>query len=206
VTVPTRSTTYPSALALVVFALGVTPLLLWGRQLPLEYATGDPPVGVRGRYPADRLALADVAGARENYSAIDDLAGVAALNILTPGELTALRGAGARRAKVGVWNYQGGKATIVLVAVADAGAARAAAGQLAALQRGYGFRRIPAPGGVEAGLLGPGSGAVPGGRAHYVHDDIVARVEFRAEDSRVAHQEFGALLERQLEVLAADDG
>lgn len=192
-----------ATLFLAVVAIGVSAVWLWGRHLPLGNAAGDPPLGESGRYPADPLALAELPGAPENYTSIDDLDGIAALRVLTDDELATLFRAGPGRAKVAVSNYVGGKATVVLLRVADARAAGTAADRLAALQLGYGFRPIPAPDAVSAALLDPKPDALPGGRAHYVHGDIVVRVEFRSPDPHSAHREFGRLLRQQLEALPA---
>ncbi|MFC4005143.1 hypothetical protein ACFS2C_26945 [Prauserella oleivorans] len=193
-----------TVLAVAIAAIGLAGFLAWGRQLPLGNAAGDPPVGERGRHPSDRLAIAELPGATENYSAVDSLAGVAGMNILTGDELATYRQAGAGRVKVAVSNYADGKATVLLVRAASDGAARDAAERLAELQLGYGFRRTEAAAGVAAATLPPRPDARPGGRAHYVRDDIVVRVEFRGDDAGTAYAEFGTLLAGQLEALPAD--
>lgn len=191
--------------ALLIASVGTGAWWLWGRHQPLSGAVDRPLSGEEGRYPADRLAIADLGGAPENYERINDLAGVRALNMLTESELDAYITAGAERAKVSVSQVNGGKATVLLVRARDSHSARTAARELTSLQLGFGFHATQRPAGVAATELDAKPDVLAGGRAHYTRGDIVARVELRGENQRQVHERFDHILRQQLEVLPADD-
>jgi len=200
-----------SALAAVLVAtVAVAALVLRGHSLPISDASGLPGPGEDGRYPADRLTLAELGGAKENHASVDSLAGVRALNVLTDSELAVYAAAGVTRVKVGVSDYGDVKATVILAHLSDRRVAGDSARELAELQLSFGFHAMPgAPSGVAAALL-PGSPlATPpvaaGGRAHYVRGDVLARMEVRGPDEGITYARFGTLLGAQLEALPADD-
>lgn len=202
---PYRAALVTAVATLLIAGIGLGSWWTWGRHLPLSGAVDRPPVGEEGRYPGDRLAIADLGGAPENYTRINDLAGVRALNMLTESELSVYDAAGPGRAKVGVTQVSGGKATVLLVRVRDPQTARSAAGRLTELQLSFGFRPAPGPPGVAATTLAAKADSPPGGRAHYNHGDIVARVELRGRDQQRVHEQFDHILRRQVDSLPADD-
>lgn len=189
--------------AVLVAVIGVGSWAAWGHDLPVEYATGKPPIGEAGRLPSDPLTIAELGGAKENFATIRSMRGVMALDMLTHDELAALTEYGAGRARVGVAKFAEGKATVLLVQMPNSTAARYALDKLVALQRGYGFEPDQrAPDGVEAGIVGGTVQATPGGRAHYVHDTILVRVEFRGPEAEPARERFFEVLDAQAAVVS----
>jgi hypothetical protein len=190
--------------ALLIAAIGVGGWWLWGRNLPAQSAWGAPPTGEQARYPTDPMAITELGGVEENYARIDTLPEVRAMQMLTDSEIAVYQEANTGRAKIAVSGYSTGKATVLLMRAADARAAQEAAHQLTQLQLSYGFRSAPAVQGVSATILDAKPEAQPGGRAHYAHGDVLARVEFRGPDEQQAHARFDALLSDQLDALPAD--
>lgn len=191
--------------AVVIGVIGVGSWAAWGRHLPVEQAIGEAPVGEAGRSPADPLAIAELAGAKENYARIRSMRGVAYLGMLTRDEVAAFEEYGAGRVRLAVSKFDTGRATVLLVRMPDEIAARYATDRLSALQHGYGFRPIDdAPRGVEAGVVGGDNPAEPGGRAHYRHGDIVVRVEFRGARPGPARAKFLEVMRLQAHVVTPD--
>lgn len=177
----------------------------WGRQLPLAQPTGAAPTGEAGRNPSDPLAVAAIGGAEENYARVRSLRGVAVLNMLTRDELAVYQRFGTGRVRLSVRRFDDGKAMVLLAKLPGEAAARKATDALLMLQHQYGFTpSSAAPAGIDAGVLDPRLGVQPGGRAHYVHGDIVVRVEFRGTPAAAAQERFFTVLAAQAEAVSPD--
>jgi hypothetical protein len=202
-TVGTVVRTVATVLVLVVVAAGA--IWLWGRHEALP-PQGDPPLGQAARKPADPMAIADFAGVRQHELAYDDFTGAATL--LTPGEIKAYLAGGPQSIRMAVGYLSGGTADVVVVRMAGPAQARQAERALTALQLGFGFTAAPhPPAGVSDTVLGavPDQPTVlPGGRAHYVHGDLLVRVEFRGPGVAAAQREFAGIVAQQLRALPAD--
>ncbi|MEU7480172.1 hypothetical protein AB0A63_29605 [Lentzea sp. NPDC042327] len=181
----------------VLLVIGGGSWLAWGRDLELAGARDARPVGEAGRVPADRLALADMGGVHENYQPIRTFGGVTKVGFLTDDEVVEYADADASGARMAVSIYPEGKATLAVVQVRDADAARDLAAELADLQEEYGLK--PAETHVHRsrdGLLT---------RTVYTHEDLVVRLEVRGKTSRWVREKTAELVEAQREVLAADE-
>nr|PZN00194.1 MAG: hypothetical protein DIU77_04150 [Thermocrispum agreste] len=193
--------------AVAIIALGVCGWIAWGQYVPLKHARGTPPIGESGRSPVDPLAVAEIGGAKENYAQVDSLAAVAGQRMLTRDELLALYTNGGGRVRLAVSRYDVGKAIVLLVQMPSRQDARTALNELAKLQDDYGFERVTrrVPKSVHAGVIGGKNPAEPGGRAHYQHDDILVRVEFRGPRRASAEAKFFQVLEAQVRAVEPDD-
>lgn len=187
-------------------AIGLGGWFAWGQHLPLEQSVGAPPYGEAGRSPVDPLTIAELGGAKENYALIRSMDGLANLSMLTRDELAAFAEFGASRVRLGISRFDTGKAMVLLVQMPDERSARRAVDRLSALQYSYGF--WPAgggPRGVKAGVVEDRNPAQPGGRAHYQHDNIVVRVEFRGPRRGPAESRFFQVLATQARAVVPDD-
>jgi hypothetical protein len=140
---------------------------------------------------------AGMGGVHENYEPIRSFGGVRQVGFLTEGELAAYTEAGASGARMAVSIYPEGKATLAVVQVRDAVAARTAATQLAALQKGYGLQ--PSENHVHRAQDGSLT------RTVYSHENAVVRLEVRGKSGQWVRAKTAELVEAQLETLAADE-
>lgn len=182
---------------------------LWGGQPLPASARNVPPTGEAGRLAADPLALADFDPGTESYDYVRAFPDVLALEFLNDAEATVYQeeGAGAARMTVSSKRPEG-RVLVVVVRMADRGAAVRAADRLDELQFGFGFERTPPEDGVarvsRVALVPDLDPDVrPTVRAHYVHQDLVVRVELNARSFDLMSR-FGPLLAKQLEALPAD--
>ncbi|MGM1058213.1 hypothetical protein [Saccharothrix sp. Mg75] len=196
------------AVVLVVAAM-VGAWALWGGQPLPASARNVPPSGEAGRLAADPLAVADFGSATESYEhvrAFEDLVG---LRFLNQAEVDAYRGAGAGAARMTLSSRRPeGRVLVTVVRVADRETALATAFRLDELQFDFGLERAEPEHGVTRVtrvLFGPDTDPAvrPTVRAHYVHGDLVVRVELNAR-SRDLMSRFGDVLAVQLKALAAD--
>ncbi|NKE55766.1 hypothetical protein FXN61_02585 [Lentzea sp. PSKA42] len=171
--------------------------LAWGSELELGGARDARPVGEEGRMPADPLAMADMGGVHENYEPVRSFGGVRLVDFLTEEELGAYETAGAAGARMAVSIFQEGKATLAVIQVRDADAARTAAAELVALQEGYGLR-LSAP---HVYLAKDGSLI----RSVYSHENVVVRLEVRGETHGWVVAKTAEIMAAQLEALPADE-
>lgn len=203
-----RRTAGTTLVVALLTAVAVMAVLLWGRFVPLA-PDGAPPIGEAARQPADPLAISNFAGLRQTVKPFDDFSGLASAGLLTPAEITAYTDGGPGRAKMAVGDFGRSMATVVVVHMRDPVAAQRTEHALARLQLEFGFTMAARrPHAVDATLLGavPGKpGILPGGRAHYVHGDLVVRVEYRGPGAADAQRGFENLLATQLKALPADE-
>lgn len=196
-----------TVVVVLLVAVAVAAILIRGRHIPLA-TNGDPPIGEAARQPADPLAIADFAGLRQTYKPFDYFPGLAGAGLLTPAEIDAYAAGGPGRTRMAVGDFGTSVATVVVVEMSSPAAARQVEHTLTRLQLGFGFTREPnRPAGVDATVLGvvPGKPDVlAGGRAHYVHGDLVVRVEFRGPQVAAAQRGFDTLLAEQVKALPAD--
>lgn len=201
-----------SSLAVIAVLGGVVlgGWLLWGGQPLPASARNIPPTGEAGRLAADSMAIADFDSGSESYAYVRSFRDVLQLNFLNPVEVAAYTGHGAGAARMVVSSKRPeGKVIVVVTRMADRAAALQAADELEDLQFQFGFARRPAEQGVErlAEFL-PGPETDPAGRptarAHYVHGDLLVRVELNAKTPDDAANRFSPLLTKQLTELRAD--
>lgn len=196
-----------SELRRVAGSLGVVVLLVlagwgswfaWGSELELAGARDARPIGEEGRMPADPLAMADMGGVHENYQPVRSFAGVRKVDFLTDEELRVYENADAAGARMAVSVYPDeGKATLAVVQVRSADAARDTASRLEKLQTAYGL--TPADHHVQYvkdGLLT---------RSVYAHEDLVVRLEVRGKTREWVRTRTAEIMASQLEALPADD-
>jgi hypothetical protein len=205
-----------SALAVVVALAGVAfgGWLIWGGQPLPESARNLEPTGEEGRLAADPLAVADFESGLESYAYVRSWPDVKVLQFLSPTEVETYESGGAGAARVTVSSRRPeGKVIVAVVQMRDRDAALEVADALDELQFEAGFeRRYPEPNEsvrrqVEVFPLqgqGEEQERKPVARAHYVHGDLVVRMELHANTPDDVRQRFGALLARQLKVLPAD--
>ena len=200
------ATTRRSELRRVAGSLGVVVLLAlagwgswfaWGSELELAGARDARPIGEEGRMPADPLAMADMGGVHENYQPVRSFAGVRKVDFLTDEELRVYENADAAGARMAVSVYPEGKATLAVVQVRDAGAARDATARLEKLQTAYGL--TPADHHVQYAKDGSLT------RSVYVHEDLVVRLEVRGRTPEWVRTRTAEIMASQLEALPADE-
>ncbi|ROP39258.1 hypothetical protein [Saccharothrix texasensis] len=182
---------------------------LFGTPALPDNARNVPLAGEEGRQAAPRLAVADFDSGTEYYDHVLAFHDVEELGFLNPAEaeIFTREGAGASRMTVSS-KLPEGRVLVAVVRMADREAALRAADELDELQLSFGLVRRPAQDGVTRAVevvpdpdSGPGAKATA--RAHYVHGDLVTRVEFNARS--VEHlADFGSLLGKQLKALPAD--
>ncbi|SMD21627.1 hypothetical protein [Lentzea albidocapillata] len=181
----------------VLLAIAAGSWFAWGSELELAGARDARPVGEEGRLPADPLAMADMGGVHENYEPVRTFQGVRRVDFMTPEELAAYETAGAAGARMSVSIFPEGKATLAVVQVRDAAAARNAATELEALQTGYGLQ--PADPHVQ---LAPDGSLT---RSVYSHDNVVVRLEVRGDARDWVRTKTAEIIAAQLEALPADE-
>ncbi|GAA0224258.1 hypothetical protein GCM10010492_23020 [Saccharothrix mutabilis subsp. mutabilis] len=183
---------------------------LWPRPVPAS-ALSPLPTGEAGRLAVDpmSLALADFGAATEPYDHVRTFPDLVALNTLNPAEVAAFRVAKAGAARVSITSgLPDGRVIVAVVRTGDRAAAIRTADLLDRYQLEFGLPRAVPVGDVArvvATVEDPRAEAPaqPLARAHYVHDDMVVRVQFEAK-SFAALTRFGALLSLQTKVLPAD--
>lgn len=190
--------------AVLIAVIGLGAWWVWGKNLPLTSA-GPSLTGEQGRRPTDPLALADFGGVKQNLERVTTMWGVEGVNTLTDEELAVYDRNRPERVRMGVSTVDGSKATVLLAQTSDPATATSARDDLVELQRLYGFEDTAAPGGVRAGELDEVADAEPGVRAHYVHGDVVVRVEVRGPDEAAVRQTFTQVVAAQHEAMPADD-
>ncbi|MFC3892748.1 hypothetical protein ACFOWZ_14810 [Lentzea rhizosphaerae] len=205
-----------SAVAVVVALAGVAfgGWLIWGGQPLPASARNLAPTGEEGRLAADPLAIADFDSGLESYAYIRSWTDVEELQFLSRAEVDTYESGDAGAARVVVSSRRPeGKLIIAVVQMRDRAAAVEVADELDDLQFEAGFeRRDPEPNtSVERQvevfpLLGKSDSQErkPVARAHYVHGDLVVRMELHAKTAEDVTERFGGLLARQLKVLPAD--
>lgn len=202
-----------SAVAVVVALAGVMcgGWLIWGGQpLPMN-ARNLEPAGEEGRAAADPLAVADFESGLESYAYVRSWPEVKNMQFLGPAEIEAYESGDAGAARVAVASRRPeGKVIVAVVQLRDRDAALAAADALDAYQFEAGFeRRYPEPTSVQRQtevfpLQGTQEQRKAVARVHYVHRDLVVRLELHANSADDVRQRFTALLARQLKALPAD--
>ncbi|GAB2998743.1 hypothetical protein [Saccharothrix stipae] len=207
---PSR-TSVPSTLLIIALLAGVSlgGLALFGAPPLPDNARNVPLVGEEGRRPAPRLALADFDSGTEYYDHVLSFRDVQKLGFLNPSEVEIFtrEGAGAARLTVSS-KLPEGRLLVAVVRLADRDAALRAADELDELQVSFGLWRTPAEHGVTRLVeFVPEPDDDPDGRstarAHYVHGDLVVRVELNAR-TPADLAGFGGLLAKQLGALPAD--
>lgn len=202
-----------SAIAVVVALAGVAfgGWLIWGGEPLPASARNLEPAGEEGRLAADPLAVADFESGLESYAYVRSWPEVKNMRFLSPTEIEAYESGGAGAARVGVSSRRPeGKVIVAVVQMRDRDAALQAADALDEYQFVAGFdRRYPEPKSVQRQVeVFPGEETgvdrKPVARTHYVHGDLVVRLELHANNADDVTQRFGALLARQLKVLPAD--
>ncbi|WP_394614686.1 hypothetical protein JNUCC0626_33110 [Lentzea sp. JNUCC 0626] len=203
-----------SALAVVVALAGVAfgGWLIWGGQPLPASARNLEPTGEEGRRAADPLAVADFESGLESYAFVRSWPEIENMQFLSPVEIETYEAGGAGAARVAVSSRRPeGKVIAAVVQLRDRNAAIAAANALDAYQFEAGFeRRYPVPTSVQRQAeVFPVNGTSdperkPVVRVHYVHGNLVVRLELHANTAEDVRDRFGALLERQLKVLPAD--
>ncbi|MFD4672870.1 hypothetical protein ACFWNN_24300 [Lentzea sp. NPDC058450] len=203
-----------SVLAVVAVLAGVMvgSWLIWGgRPLPAS-AHNLELTGEEGRLAADPLAVADFDSGLESYASVRSWPQVKNMRFLSETEIDIYQDGGAGAARVAVSSrHPAGKVIVAVVQLRNRQAAIAAANGLDAYQSEAGFRRRETDSSsvVREMEVFPVSGTSdperrPVVRAHYVHRDLVVRLELHANTAQDARNEFDALVERQLKVLPAD--
>jgi hypothetical protein len=169
----------------------------WGSELEFAGARDARPIGEDGRMPADPLVMVDMGGVHENYQPVRTFAGVRTVDFLTDDELDVYEKAGSAAARMAVSVFREGKATLVVVQVRDAAAAREAAAELEELQADYGLE--PADRHVRFAKDGSLT------RSVYSHKDLVVRLEVRGKTRDWVRTRTSEIMTAQLEVLPADE-
>ncbi|KOX35246.1 hypothetical protein ADK67_02135 [Saccharothrix sp. NRRL B-16348] len=211
---PSRTSSPAGILSVIALLVGgvvgvVGAWALFGTPALPDNARNVPLVGEEGRQAAPRLALADFDSGTEYYDHVLAFKDVESLNFLNPAEVDVFTrgGAGASRMTVSA-KLPEGRVLVAVIRMADREAALRAADELDQLQLSFGLARRPGADGVNRVVeVVPDADAEPNAkataRAHYVHGDLVTRVEFNAR--AVEHlADFGALLGKQLKALPAD--
>jgi hypothetical protein len=203
-----------SAVAVVLALAGAAfgGWLIWGGQPLPASARNLEPTGEEGRLAADPLAVADFESGLESYAYVRSWPEVKNMQFLSPAEIDAYESGDAGAARVAVSSRRPeGKLIVAVVQLRDRDAALAAADALDAFQFDAGFeRRYPAePKSVlRQAEVFPVEGSAPDrkpvARAHYVHGNLVVRLELHANTADDVRDRFTGLLARQLKVLPAD--
>ncbi|NUT98908.1 MAG: hypothetical protein HOY78_43595 [Saccharothrix sp.] len=197
----------PLLVVAVLAAVCVTAWSVWGKPVPAS-AWNVPPTGEAGRIADDPLVLAlgDFDAHPGRNAAVRSFADVAALRFLHQSEIAIFLegGAGAARFTLGS-DLPGGRVLAAVVRMADGAAAVRAADRLDGLLLEWGLERRPVRHGVLRAVstpAGPGT-AAPTARAHYVHGDLLVRLQWDATSSDGLAR-FDQLLEQQTKALGAD--
>jgi len=166
-----------------------------------EGARAAPPTGESGRAAENPLAIADLGTGTDLYGRVKSFEEIRAADFLGAEELAAYDSGRPTGARLGVWSeLPPGRTVIVVTRVADHATARGVADRLADLQHAYGLTDLPVFRGVHRLAATPpdehGKATV---RAHYVHGDLVVRMELTGRADA-----FTGLLAEQLRVLPAD--
>ncbi|WP_158850551.1 hypothetical protein [Saccharothrix deserti] len=208
--VPTRTSVLGTLVVIgVLAAVAFGAWSLWGGQPLPASARNVPPTGEAGRLAADPLALADFDAGTESYDHVRAFSDLLALKFLNDSEVAAYNqeGAGAARLTVSSKRPEG-QVLVAVVRMADRDAALRAADRLDAFQFALSLTRHP----PEQGVTRVAQTAVrpdrdPAARAtvraHYVHGDLLVRVQLNAKSVDLMSR-FGPILAAQLKVLPAD--
>jgi flagellar basal body-associated protein FliL len=189
-----------SVVVLVGVAVGA--YFIWGRgsNTPAAQTTTQqtPPTTTTSK-PPDPMAIAPIAGNQEPKE-VAKFTDVAALNYLTPDELTTYQAAGPTKAAVKITRMDNGSVAVVLVVQASsAAAARTAVTGLVEQQvKNKATKSADAPDNVQVTTF---EGQF---RAHYVHGNVIVRVEVKNADAAKASADLTTVLDAQLKASAAD--
>lgn len=208
-----RPARVPGTIAVIVALAGVTLAgwLIWGGQPLPASARNLVPTGEAGRLAADPMAVADFESGLESYSYVRSWPDVKRLQFLNPIEISTYEENGAGAARVTVSSRRPeGKVIVAVVRMKNRDAAIAAADRLDEFQFEAGFeRRYPEHKVRRLTEVLSTPDEVPErkpvARAHYVHGDLVVRLELHAKSNDDVLHRFGPLLAKQLSVLPADE-
>ncbi|WP_326567529.1 hypothetical protein VSH64_37720 [Amycolatopsis rhabdoformis] len=194
----------------VLAAIAFGAYWLWGRgtstaEQPPAQPTQQAPSSAPK--PPDPMAVADLPGAAEKYDSIKNFTQIPALNYLTSDELSTYEAAQASDVKFVVHDLGGGARVIVMLTkVSSPSAAQSAASKLLATQiRNDATRVDGAPDGVFVTSVDAKDSTPAQIRGHYVHDNVVVRIEVTAPGSlQTAKTNFDSILAAQLKALPSN--
>ncbi len=194
---------------LVVISLVAIAAVTWwmrGAALPL----GGTRTGVAsqpiGRAPDGPLAMAALPGMPTNYEYIRTFNEIPTMNVLTPEEVAAYRSGGTTGARLAISELPGATLLVLLVRLHDHPSAVDTAHRLSSIERDYGLTTVlPTPVGVAAATVAePNSNQKWLIRAHYVHADVVARIEVHGSGWRATAGGFDQALDAETWALRPD--
>ncbi|MDV6014551.1 hypothetical protein [Haloechinothrix sp. LS1_15] len=175
-----------------------------GRHLTHFGAPDEPPVGEDGRFPGERLAIAEFGGAKDTAEDVRYLDDLAATTMLTPAELRQYDRGETGRVRLRIARFDHTTVTALLAELPQADEATARAHALAELQLSYGFEvPVDAPAGVTAHLA-PDVGGQHVGRAHYAGDGILVRIDVRGAERARVHQRLMDTVDEQVKAVRPD--
>lgn len=190
-----------AVVVLIGIALGA--YLIWGRNsntTPSGQSTSQtpPPVTTTSK-PPDPMAIAQLPGNQEPKD-VSKFADVQALNYLTPDEIAAYQAATPTKSAVRITRMDNGTVAVVLVVQAGSpDAAKTAVASLVELQvKNKAVKVTDAPDNVAVTKF---EGQL---RAHYVHGNVIVRVEVKNAEAGTAATDLNSVLDAQLKVSAAD--
>lgn len=157
--------------------------------------------------PPDPMAVASLPGQLETHDDVKSFDQVQGLNYLNPKEMSAYQAAQPDTVKFVVYHLaNGNNIALLLVKTASPAAAQKAAEKLLSVQVENGAKRLTnAPDGVFASAIDKKDGQVAQVRGHYVHGNVVVRIDVSSQTSlQAAESDFTSAANQQLQALSAD--
>jgi hypothetical protein len=191
----------------VLLALGVGAFFLFAKGGG-DKQTASPPAATTTAphtttTPPSPVRIGTIPGTDDGKK-ISNFSDVPNLDYLNPAELQAYQQAGAGQGNVAVHSLADGDSAVVLVLQADStAAANTAVNTLTQIQVSNKATQAesPAAGVQVTELTANGTTQI---RAHYVHDDVIVRVDVQGSNPTTALQDFNTVLNAQLAALSAN--
>lgn len=198
------------AAVVVLAGIAFGAYLLWGRGSTTADGEQTTPTTTQAAPSStaapDPMAVPELPGTVENFDRIKEFTQIPALNYLTSAELSTYQTAQAGDAKFVARKLpDGGRLLMLLTSVSDPQAADKAVSDLLSIQIRNGATRVEdVPAGVLATSIDSKNGNPAQVRAHYVHENVVVRIEVNSASAQAAQADFMSILNSQLKVLPAD--
>jgi len=157
--------------------------------------------------PPDPMAVASLPGQLESHDDVKSFDQVQNLNYLNPKELSAYQAAHPDTVKFVVYHLgNGNNIVLLLVKAGSPAAAQTAAEKLQSVQVENGAKKLAsAPEGVLASAIDKKDGQVAQVRGHYVHGNVIVRIDVSSQTGlQAAESDFTSAATQQLQALSAD--
>lgn len=200
-----------AAAVVVLGGIAFGAYLLWGTGsggTPANQTTAQQPsTQASTPKPPDPMAVASLPGQLESHDDVKSFDQVSGLNYLNPKEMSAYQAAQPDSAKFVVYHLgNGNNIALLLVKTGSPAAARTAAQKLQSVQVENGAKKLTsAPDGVFASAIDKKDGQVAQVRGHYVHGNVIVRIDVSSQTSlQAAEADFTSAVNQQLQALSAD--